>query len=98
MDELRDVLDGVDVVVRGRADQAHAGGRVTDAGDLFGRAELCGAGQATVEGVAHHQAQQQPDRAANGKAYRSSYQFAVNHFLACPFAAAGARRLFLRSW
>ena len=33
MDEFRKVLDRVDVVVRGRGDEADAGGRVTDLGD-----------------------------------------------------------------
>ena len=34
VDQLRDVLDGVDVVVRWRADQAHPRGRVTNGGDV----------------------------------------------------------------
>ena len=33
MDELRHVLDGVDIVVRRRADEAHAGGGVAHGGD-----------------------------------------------------------------
>ncbi len=33
VDELREILDGVDVVVRRRRDQAHAGGAVTGLGD-----------------------------------------------------------------
>ena len=34
VDELRDVLDGVDVMVRRRADEPHAGRRVADPGDV----------------------------------------------------------------
>src|SRR5690606_31602130 len=34
VDELREVFDRVDVVVRGRADERHAGHGVTDGGDL----------------------------------------------------------------
>ena len=34
VDELGDVLDGIDVVVRRRADEAHAGRRVADPGDV----------------------------------------------------------------
>ncbi len=34
VDELRQVFDGVDVVVGGRRDQAHAGGRVARARDV----------------------------------------------------------------
>ena len=35
MDELRQVLDGIDVVVRRRRDQADAGRRAADAGDVL---------------------------------------------------------------
>jgi hypothetical protein len=34
VDQLRQILDRIDVVVRRRADQAHARRRVTDAGDV----------------------------------------------------------------
>ena len=36
VDQLRQVLDGVDVVVRGRRDEAHTGGCVPVLGDVLG--------------------------------------------------------------